>query len=87
MKARNNCLKENTTQPAAHSPGTRVEIKDLFYATPARLKFLKTPRTELGHISEAIKRLAMSHPNIGLLTASFQSRDFTLGAAPRHVSG
>tara|TARA_B100000674_G_scaffold499478_1_gene546494 strand:+ start:9258 stop:11078 length:1821 start_codon:yes stop_codon:yes gene_type:complete len=57
--------KLSSTQPAAHSPGTRVEIKDLFYATPARLKFLKTPRTELGHISEAIKRLAMSHPNIG----------------------
>ncbi len=54
-----------STLPAAHPPGTRVEIKDLFYATPARLKFLKTPRTELGHISEAIKRLAMGHPNVG----------------------
>lgn len=51
-------------QPTAHPSGTRVEIKDLFYATPARLKFLKTPRTELGHISEAIKRLAMGHPKI-----------------------
>ena len=51
--------------PAAHPPGTRLEIKDLFYATPARLKFLKTPRTELGHVTEAIKRLAMAHPGIG----------------------
>jgi len=51
--------------PAAHPPGTRIEIKDLFYATPARLKFLKTPRTELGHVTEAIKRLAMAHPDIG----------------------
>ncbi len=53
------------TLPAAHPPGTRLEIKDLFYATPARLKFLKSPRTELNHITEAIKRLALAHPEIG----------------------
>jgi DNA mismatch repair protein MutL len=57
--------KLGTTLPAAHPPGTRLEIKDLFFATPARLKFLKTPRTELGHVTEAIKRLAMAHPDIG----------------------
>lgn len=51
--------------PAAHSKGTRVDVRDLFYATPARLKFLKTPRTEQGHISETIKRLSMAHPDIG----------------------
>jgi len=61
-------------QPAAHPPGTRLEIKDLFYATPARLKFLKTPRTELGHVTEAIKRLAMAHPGIGF-TLSDGERD------------
>ena len=61
-------------QPAAHPPGTRLEIKDLFYATPARLKFLKTPRTELGHVSEAIKRLAMANPGIGF-TLSDGDRD------------
>jgi DNA mismatch repair protein MutL len=54
-----------TPAPAAHPPGTRLEIRDLFYATPARLKFLKTPRTELGHVSESVKRLAMAHPGIG----------------------
>jgi DNA mismatch repair protein MutL len=54
-----------STFPAAHPLGTRLEIKDLFYATPARLKFLKTPRTELSHVTEAIKRLAMAHPGIG----------------------
>lgn len=51
--------------PAALPPGTRLDVRDLFYATPARLKFLKTSRTELNHIAEAVKRLAMSHPGIG----------------------
>ena len=46
-------------EPVAHPIGTRIEIRDLFYATPARLKFLKTPRTELGHINEIMKRLAI----------------------------
>ena len=56
--------------PAALAQGTRVEVRDLFYATPARLKFLKTPRTELDHAAEAVNKLAMAHPRIGFsLTA------------------
>ena len=51
-------------EPAAHPPGTRIEARDLFYATPARLKFLKTERTEFGHAAEALKRLALAHPGI-----------------------
>ncbi|MCW8970874.1 MAG: DNA mismatch repair endonuclease MutL [Rhodospirillales bacterium] len=50
--------------PAAHPAGTRVEVRDLFYATPARLKFLKTPRTEFSHAVDVVKRLAMAHPEI-----------------------
>ncbi|HJO96967.1 MAG: DNA mismatch repair endonuclease MutL [Rhodospirillales bacterium] len=49
---------------AAHPPGTRVEVRDLFFATPARLKFLKTPRTELNHAQDALKRLAMIHAGV-----------------------
>jgi len=52
-------------QPAAQPPGTRIEVRDLFFATPARLKFLKAPRTESGHAQDAVKRLAMAHPAIG----------------------
>lgn len=52
-------------EPAALSGGTRIEVRDLFYATPARLKFLKTPRTEQSRITEVMQRLAMAHPEIG----------------------
>src|SRR5262245_4566079 len=51
-------------RPAAHPAGTRVEVRDLFFATPARLKFLKEPRTEAGHVADALRRLAMAHPAI-----------------------
>ena len=52
-------------KPAPYPQGTRIEVRDLFYATPARLKFLKTPRTELTLSVETINRLAMAHPNVG----------------------
>ena len=50
--------------PAALAAGTRIEVRDLFYATPARLKFLKTPRTEIDYAADAVKRLAMAYPAI-----------------------
>jgi DNA mismatch repair protein MutL len=55
---------KGVVRPAALTRGTRVVIRDLFYATPARLKFLKQPRTELGHAVDTCKRLAMAHPGI-----------------------
>lgn len=45
--------------------GTTISVSTLFYNTPARLKFMKTPNTELGHISDIINRFALSHPEIG----------------------
>jgi DNA mismatch repair protein MutL len=59
--------------PAAHPPGTRVEVRDLFYATPARLRFLKAAATEAAHVGEMVGRLAMAHPAVG----------FTLGDGTR----
>ncbi|MHC8510127.1 MAG: DNA mismatch repair endonuclease MutL [Rhodospirillales bacterium] len=50
--------------PAAGGEGARVSVRDLFYATPARLKFLKAPRTEQSYAVEAVQRLAMAHPDI-----------------------
>ena len=50
--------------PAAYPPGTRVEVRDLFFATPARLKFLKTPRTERDLAVDTVRRLAMAYPTV-----------------------
>lgn len=50
--------------------GTRVEVRDLFYATPARLKFLKSERSEAMAISDTVKRLAMANPAVGMTLSS-----------------
>lgn len=52
-------------EPAMCNVGTRVEVRDLFYATPARLKFLKSDRTEVQQALDTLTRLAMAHPDIG----------------------
>ncbi len=64
---------KSIVRPKAGEAGTRIEVRDLFYATPARLKFLKTVRTEFGHITEILRRLAMAHPGIAL-TLSDETR-------------
>jgi len=51
-------------EPAALSSGTRVELRDLFFAVPARLKFLKTARSEQNAVVEILERLAMAHPEV-----------------------
>src|SRR5271165_4474134 len=52
-------------RPWNGAPGTRVEVRHLFYNTPVRRKFVKAPGTEMGHISEAFTRLALSHGRRG----------------------
>ena len=52
-------------RPAAHPLGTTVDVEDLFFNTPARRKFLKTERTELLHIQETVKRIALAHHDVG----------------------
>src|SRR6195952_3633765 len=67
--------------PAALSQGTRVEVSDLFYATPARLKFLKTDRTEAEAIREVVRRLAMARPDIAFSMAGEERAPVTWAAA------
>ena len=57
-------------RPAAGNPGTVVELRDLFFATPARLKFLRSDRAETQAVAETVRRLAMAEPFVGFtLTA------------------
>ncbi|MFI4948340.1 MAG: DNA mismatch repair endonuclease MutL [Alphaproteobacteria bacterium] len=60
--------------PAAHPLGTRVEVRDLFFATPARLKFLKTPRAEKDQAVDAVKRLAMACPGVAFMVTGDEDR-------------
>jgi DNA mismatch repair protein MutL len=69
-------------QPAAHPFGTRIEVRDLFFATPARLKFMKTPRAELSAAVDVIERLAMAHPQVAFSLAD-GSRSLVRLAAQR----
>jgi DNA mismatch repair protein MutL len=73
--------------PAALSQGTRVEVSDLFYATPARLKFLKTDRTEAEAIREVVRRLAMARPDIAFTLAGEERAPVTWAAVLPGASG
>jgi DNA mismatch repair protein MutL len=78
---------KSAIMPAALSQGTRVEVSDLFYATPARLKFLKTDRTEAEAIREVVRRLAMARPDIAFTLAGEERAPVTWAAALPGASG
>ncbi|MBL0370605.1 DNA mismatch repair endonuclease MutL [Rhizobium sp. KVB221] len=56
--------KVSELRPKAANPGTIVEVRDLFFATPARLKFLKSEKAEAGAITEVVRRMAIAFPNV-----------------------
>jgi DNA mismatch repair protein MutL len=74
-------------KPAALGGGTRVEVRDLFHATPARLKFLKTDRTEAEAIREVVRRLAMSRADVAFTLAGEERAAVSYAAALPGAAG
>ena len=68
-------------RPAALNRGTVVEVRDLFHATPARLKFMKSERAENTAIADVLKRIALAHPDIGFTLTTGERTGLKLPAA------
>jgi DNA mismatch repair protein MutL len=78
---------KSEVKPAALSAGTRVEVRELFYATPARLKFLKSDRSEGEAVREVVRRLAMSRPDVAFTLAGEERAPLTWAAALPGAAG
>jgi DNA mismatch repair protein MutL len=78
---------KSAQKPAALGAGTRVEVRDLFYATPARLKFLKLDRTEAEAVREVVRRLAMSRPDVAFTLAGEERAPVTFAATLPGATG
>ncbi|HRK25336.1 MAG TPA: DNA mismatch repair endonuclease MutL, partial [Beijerinckiaceae bacterium] len=74
-------------RPASMGPGTRIEVRDLFYATPARLKFLKSDRAEALAVSQMLKRLAMAQPQTRFILAGDTITGFDFAACEPGAAG
>jgi DNA mismatch repair protein MutL len=78
---------KSAIKPAALPRGTSVEVRDLFHVTPARLKFLKSDRTEAEAVREAVRRLAMARPKIAFTLAGEERMPVTWAAALPGTTG
>jgi DNA mismatch repair protein MutL len=78
---------KSDVKPAALGEGTRVEVRDLFYATPARLKFLKLDRTEAEAVREVVRRLAMSRPDVAFTLAGEERAPVSFAATLPGATG
>jgi DNA mismatch repair protein MutL len=76
-----NGVHQTDIKPCSHPIGTTIEVRDLFFNTPARRKFLKTPKTEFSHIQEVVKRLALSRFGVRWTLQTDKESVFQLRAA------
>jgi DNA mismatch repair protein MutL len=77
---------KDAIKPAAANPGTVVEVRDLFSATPARLKFLKSERAESMAVTDVVRRLAMAHPEVGFTLQTGERRPIVYARGERTPS-
>jgi DNA mismatch repair protein MutL len=77
----------NGPMPAACNPGTRVEVRDLFYATPARLKFMKSERAESTAITDVVKRIALASPAVSFSLSGAERRILEYPACSADADG
>jgi DNA mismatch repair protein MutL len=78
--------RKSACSPAAHPAGTTAEIRDLFYATPARLKFLKTDKAEYAAVKDMVSRIAMAYPHIGFRLTHNDAPSLTLPAQSGEIN-
>lgn len=69
---------KHTPEPVSAPAGTRIEVRDLFYAVPARLKFLKTTQTETGYIQDIMEKLALSFPQTAFILSDEKKKRLDL---------
>ena len=79
--------RKEAVRPASLNPGTSIEVVDLFSATPARLKFLRSEPAENGATADVVKRLAMAHPGISFSLTSGERASLRLPAVPATSEG
>ncbi len=79
--------RKHAVAPVSHPHGTRVEVRDLFVATPARLKFLKTDRAEAQAVADVIRRLAMANPHVRFGLQGDNLTGFDYAACPPGPDG
>jgi DNA mismatch repair protein MutL len=79
--------RKHQVAPAAHQGGTRIDVRDLFAATPARLKFLKSDRAEAQAVADVIKRLAMAHPQVRFALTGDNLTALEYAACPQGSQG
>jgi DNA mismatch repair protein MutL len=75
------------TKPAALSHGTDIEVRDLFFATPARLKFLRSDRSETAEAADVVRRLALAHPHAGFSFTTEERRLIDVAPGDDRVGG
>ena len=76
-------------RPASRAAGTQIEVRDLFFATPARLKFLRSDRAEASAVTEVVRRLALAHPGVRFTLAGADRLplDFPAASGERGAAG